>query len=117
MHKVKSESEVVQSCPTLCNSMDCNPPGSSVQGIFQARVLEWVVIAFNQGQMSFQGYKIIKVIQMKVKFTDLPKVFVIFMKIIVQSFKKSYIEHLLSTLCYMVALLKNHLKLYYYSKI
>ena len=40
--KVKSESEVTQSCPTLCDPMDCSPPGSSVHGIFQARVLEWV---------------------------------------------------------------------------
>ena len=40
--KVKSESEVAQSCLTLCNLMDCSPPGSSVHGIFQARVLEWV---------------------------------------------------------------------------
>ena len=39
--KVKSESEVVQSCPTLCDPMDCSLPGSSVHGIFQARVLEW----------------------------------------------------------------------------
>ena len=39
--KVKSESEVAQSCPTLCNPMDCSPPGSSIYGIFQARVLEW----------------------------------------------------------------------------
>ena len=39
--KVKSESEVAQSCPTLSNPMDCSPPGSSVHGIFQARVLEW----------------------------------------------------------------------------
>ena len=38
--KVKSESEVAQSCPTLSDPMDCNPPGSSVHGIFQARVLE-----------------------------------------------------------------------------
>ena len=39
--KVKSESEVTQSCPTLSNPMDCSLPGSSVHGIFQARVLEW----------------------------------------------------------------------------
>ena len=45
--KVKSESEVAQSCPTLSNSMDCSLPGSSVHGIFQARVLEWVAIAFS----------------------------------------------------------------------
>ena len=39
--KVKSESEVAQLCPTLCNPMDCSLPGSSIHGIFQARVLEW----------------------------------------------------------------------------
>ena len=39
--KVKSESEVAQSCPTLSDPMDCSLPGSSVHGIFQARVLEW----------------------------------------------------------------------------
>ena len=45
--KVKSEIEVVQSCPTLRNTMDCSLPGSSLHGIFQARVLEWVAIAFS----------------------------------------------------------------------
>ena len=47
--KVKSESEVSQSCPTLSDPVDCSPPGSSVHGIFQARVLEWVAIAFSSG--------------------------------------------------------------------
>ena len=45
--KVKSESEVAQSCPTLSDPMDCRLPGSSVHGIFQARVLEWGAIAFS----------------------------------------------------------------------
>ena len=45
--KVKSESEVAQSCLTLSDPMDCRPPGSSVHGIFQARVLQWVAIAFS----------------------------------------------------------------------
>ena len=45
--KVKSESEVAQSCPTLSDPMDCSLPGSSVHGIFQARVLEWVAISFS----------------------------------------------------------------------
>ena len=45
--KVKSESEVTQSCLTLSDPMDCSLPGSSVHGIFQARVLEWVAIAFS----------------------------------------------------------------------
>ena len=46
--KVKSESEVSQSSPTLSDPMDCSPPGSSVYGIFQARVLEWGAIAFSE---------------------------------------------------------------------
>ena len=46
--KVKSESEVAQLCLTLCHPMDCSLPGSSVHGIFQARVLEWVAIAFSE---------------------------------------------------------------------
>ena len=45
--KVKGESEVAQSCPTLSDPMDCSLPGSSVHGIFQARVLERVAIAFS----------------------------------------------------------------------
>ena len=45
--KVKSESEVTQSCPTLSDPMDCSLPGSSAHGIFQARVLEWGAIAFS----------------------------------------------------------------------
>ena len=45
--KMKSESEVAQSCPTLNDPMDCSLPGSSVHGIFQARVLEWDAIAFS----------------------------------------------------------------------
>ena len=45
--KVRSESEVAQLCPTPSDPMDCSPPGSSVHGIFQARVLEWVAIAFS----------------------------------------------------------------------
>ena len=48
--KVKSESEVAQSCPTLGDPMDCSLPGSSVHGIFQARVLEWGAIAFSRKQ-------------------------------------------------------------------
>ena len=45
--KVKSESEVTQSCPALSDPMDCNLPGSSIHGIFQARALEWSAIAFS----------------------------------------------------------------------
>ena len=46
--KVKSESEVAQSCLTLSDPMDCSLPGSSIHGIFQARVLEWVSTAFSE---------------------------------------------------------------------
>ena len=49
--KVKSESEVAQSCPILRNPMDCSLPGSSIQGIFQARGLEWGAIAFSLGNI------------------------------------------------------------------
>ena len=48
--KVKSESKVAQSCPTPSDPMDCSPPGSSVHGTFQARVLEWGAIAFSISQ-------------------------------------------------------------------
>ena len=46
--KVKSESEVAQPCPTLSDPMDCSLSGSSIHGIFQARVLEWGAIAFSE---------------------------------------------------------------------
>ena len=51
--KVKRESEVAQSYPTLTDPMDCSPPGSSVHGIFQARVLEWGAIAFSVYTITF----------------------------------------------------------------
>ena len=47
MHERENESEVAQSCPTPSDPMDCSLPGSSVHGIFQARVLEWGAIAFS----------------------------------------------------------------------
>ena len=50
--KVKSEREVAQSCPTLSDPMDCSLPGSSIHGIFQARVLEWGAIAFSAGPIT-----------------------------------------------------------------
>ena len=46
---MKSESEVAQSCPTLCDPMNCSLSGSSIHGIFQAKVLEWGAIAFSRG--------------------------------------------------------------------
>ena len=50
--KVKSESEVTQLCPTLSDPMDCSLPGSSIHGIFQARVVEWGAIAFSESDTS-----------------------------------------------------------------
>ena len=47
---------VTQSCPALCDPMDCSPPGSSVHGIFQPRILEWVTISF-PGNLLNQGIK------------------------------------------------------------
>ena len=63
--KVKSENEVAQLCPTLSNPMDCSPPGSSVRGIFQARVLEWGSIAFSDEVL----------ITAKIKFAKAPRDF------------------------------------------
>ena len=54
--KVKSESDVAQSCLTLSDPMDCSPPGPSVHGIFQARVLEWVAIAFSEKAINISSY-------------------------------------------------------------
>ena len=51
--KVKSESEVAQSCPSVHDPMDCSLPGSPVHGIFQARVLEWSAIAFSNLVLTF----------------------------------------------------------------
>ena len=54
--KVKNEIEAAQSCPTLRDPMDCSLPGSSVHGIFQARVLEWVAIAFSGSNWAIHIY-------------------------------------------------------------
>ena len=48
MFCIESESEVAQSCPTLCDPMDSSLPGSTVHGIFQARILEWAAISFSK---------------------------------------------------------------------
>ena len=58
--KVKSESEVTQLCPTLSDPMDCSLPGSSIQGIFQARVLEWGAIAFSTGKPAAAAAKLLQ---------------------------------------------------------
>ena len=55
--KVKSESEVTQSSSTLRDPMDCSLPGSSIRGIFQARVLEWGAIAFSVWRQYFTAFK------------------------------------------------------------
>ena len=54
--KVKSESEVALSCPTLRDPMDCSLPGSSVHGIFQARVLEWVAIRLQSRKLHINAH-------------------------------------------------------------
>ena len=66
--KVKSESEVAQSCPTLSDPMDCSLPGSSVHGIFQAGVLEWGAIAFSiLGVILFKKIKLGVILFKKIK--------------------------------------------------
>ena len=63
--KVKSESEVSQLCATPSDPMDCSPPGSSVHGIFQARVLEWGAIAFSDEDLQ----DLLKLILKKMPFS------------------------------------------------
>ena len=73
--KVKSESEVAQSCPTLHDPMDCSLPGASVHGIFQARVLEWGAIAFSSLYTSNEQMEI-NVKRMKEQTTDWDKILI-----------------------------------------
>ena len=65
--KVKSESEVARSCPTLRNPMDCSLPGSSVHGIFQARVLEWVPLPSLINNINVSKYCLISQVALVVK--------------------------------------------------
>ena len=65
---MKSESEVTRSCPTLSDPMDCSLPGSSIHGIFQARVLEWGAIAFSTN--SFWVVLIIQAYLLLLRFVD-----------------------------------------------
>ena len=54
---MKEEVKVTQSCPTLCDAMDCSPPGSSVHGILQAVILEWVADPFSRGSSQLNSKK------------------------------------------------------------
>ena len=54
--RIESESEVAQSCPTFSDPMDCSLPGSSIHGIFQARVLEWVAVSFSRGSSRLRDW-------------------------------------------------------------
>ena len=80
--KVKSESEVTQSCPTLSDPMDCSLPGSSIYGIFQARVLEWGAIAFSGAVCS------LGLLWIELLFTYKYKIFLAFAKIFVYLISK-----------------------------
>ena len=69
MHRtLESESEVTQSCLTLCNPMDCSLPGSSAHGIFQSRVLEWVAISFSKRGIIMYFFFLSKPFILKCKF-------------------------------------------------
>ena len=57
--KVKSESEVAQSCPTLSDAMDCSLPGSSTHGTFQTGVLEWGAIAFSEDRVQREKFLVV----------------------------------------------------------
>ena len=75
--KVKSESEVAQSCLTLSDPMDCSLPGSSIHGIFQARVLEWGAIAFSKFLLGHDKIRIKKHLEIFYNYSFPPNVFYI----------------------------------------
>ena len=85
--KVKSEREVAQSCPTLCNPMGCSLPGSSVHRIFQARVLKWGAIAFSD------RFNAISIKLSMVFFTELKRKITICMEIQKTSNRQSHLEN------------------------
>ena len=62
MHPIQWYSEVAQSCSTLCNPMDYSLPGSSIHGVFQARVLEWVAISFSRGSSQPRNWTLVSLI-------------------------------------------------------
>ena len=70
--KVKSESEVAQSCPTLSDPMDCSLTGSSIHGIFQARVLEWGAIAFSGRLRHYWSTNIHRFLRRQVRWSGIP---------------------------------------------
>ena len=73
--KVKRESEVAQLCSTLSDPMDCSLPGSSVHGIFQARVLEWGAIAFSVQHTPILSLIVRSLLFLSVLLTSLPSFF------------------------------------------
>ena len=72
--KVKSESEVTQSCPTLSDPMNCSLPGSSVHGIFQTGILEWGAMAFSEGLIMSPQMSVCKNLWFTSTFTTAPPV-------------------------------------------
>ena len=62
-------SEVAQLCPILCDPMECSLPGSSLHGILQARVLEWVAVSFSRGSSPIPQYKMLLVLKKKFFFS------------------------------------------------
>ena len=77
--KVKSKSEVAQSCPTLSGLVDCSLPGSSIHGIFQARVLEWGAIAFSESNSWDAAKDILR--KIRVKIIIIIKIIILFLYI------------------------------------
>ena len=100
--KVRSESEVAQSCLTLSDPMDCSLPGSSVHGIFQARVLEWGAIAFSESPVGshLTGTHIVSCMsnrllaQSHILYISLPHA-LLRLNLSNKSFKRIYVEKVL----------------------
>ena len=88
--KVKSESEVAQSCPTLSYPMDCSLPGSFIHGIFQARVLEWGVIAFSENERRIKFIRVGAAVKTAGHFRGEPNAFAGLQPIFIASRQKKF---------------------------
>ena len=99
--KMKSESEVAQSCLTLSNPMDCSPPGSSIHGILQTRVLEWGAIAFSILMMKLPQIEIVFfLISSYINWTPLTFSTWLFLPIRFKMFSRSHTIFILNPQCW-----------------
>ena len=104
--KVKSENEVLQSCLTLCDPIDCSLPVSSIHGIFQAKVLEWGAIAFSWKQSIYPSIE---------ELWDILDIIMIKIMLVINKYRYNLlniINHILISVCYIYYPLHNTSKIF-----